>query len=318
MTSRDDRPAPVETTPETAGLNVSQRQTTGEFPGWAVSGWSVLGQQALFVLFTLALFGLFVLIKQPLMLIPFVLALIANLVMLGGYFTIEPNEARVLILFGAYRGTVKTSGFLWTNPFNRAISISLRARNFETQKLKVNDKRGNPVEIAAVVVWRVVDTARAMFDVDAYEGFVAVQSESAIRHVATSYAYDHGGTANETEITLRGNVDDVCAALQKELRNRLAQAGVEIVEARLTHLAYAPEIAQAMLRRQQAEAVIAARRTIVEGAVSIVDMALRELAAKQVVQLDDERKAAMVANLLVVLCGESQAQPVINTGTLYH
>ena len=318
MTERDDRPVPVETTPETAGLNVSQRQTTGEFLGWAAGGWGVLGQQALFALFTLALFGLFVLIKQPLVLIPFVLALIANLVMLGGYFTIEPNEARVLILFGAYRGTVKTSGFLWTNPFNRAMSISLRARNFETQKLKVNDKRGNPVEIAAVVVWRVVDTARAMFDVDAYEGFVAVQSESAIRHVATSYAYDHSGLADENEITLRGNVDDICESLQKELRNRLAQAGVEIVEARLTHLAYAPEIAQAMLRRQQAEAVIAARRTIVEGAVSIVDMALRELAAKQVVQLDDERKAAMVANLLVVLCGESQAQPVINTGTLYH
>ncbi|MFA5203856.1 MAG: SPFH domain-containing protein [Lentisphaeria bacterium] len=318
MTEHDNHPSPVDAPPETAGLNVPPRQPTQESTGWSVSGWGVLGQQSLFILFTLALFGVFAMIKQPLVLIPFILAVIANLVMLGGYFTIEPNEARVLILFGAYRGTVKTSGFRWTNPFNRALPISLRARNFETQKLKVNDKRGNPVEIAAVVVWRVVDTARAMFDVDAYEGFVAVQSESAIRHVATSYAYDHGGAAGEAEITLRGNVDDVCAALQKELRNRLAQAGVEIVEARLTHLAYAPEIAQAMLRRQQAEAVIAARRTIVEGAVSIVDMALRDLAAKQVVQLDDERKAAMVANLLVVLCGESQAQPVINAGTLYH
>ena len=232
-----------------------------------------------------------------------------------GFFTLQPNEAAVLILFGAYRGTVRTSGFFWTNPFNKRVKLSLRARNLNGEKLKVNDKRGNPIEIAAVVVWRVQDTAEACFDVDNYEHYVAVQSESAVRHLASGYAYDEG---EQNEITLRGGSDDVSAALREELRQRLAKAGVEVEEARLTHLAYAPEIAQAMLRRQQAEAVIAARQKIVHGAVSMVDMALKELAEKQVVHLDEERKAAMVSNLLVVLCGEAEVHPVVNTGTLYN
>ena len=231
-----------------------------------------------------------------------------------GHFTLQPNEARVLILFGAYHGTVRTSGFHWTNPFNSKKRISLRSRNLNGEKLKVNDKRGNPIESAVVIVWRVHDTAQALFDVESYENYVRVQSESAVRHLASAYAYDHG---EENEITLRSGVDEVSAALQKELQNRLDKAGVVVEEARLTHLAYAPEIAQAMLRRQQAEAVIAARTKIVHGAVSMVDMALKELAEKAVVQLDEERKAAMVSNLLVVLCGESEVHPVVNTGTLY-
>jgi regulator of protease activity HflC (stomatin/prohibitin superfamily) len=270
--------------------------------------------------------------------------------MLCGYFTLQPNEARVLILFGAYKGTVRTSGFWWANPFyahvrariplppgsvspeavkaaaskgmgassflSRPVSskISLRVRNFNGDRLKVNDKRGNPVEIAAVVVWRVEDTAKAAFDVDDYESYVHIQSEAAIRHIASLYAYDRG---DEHELTLRESADEVAGALKKELQERLDKAGVIVEEARLTHLAYAPEIAQAMLRRQQAEAVIAARQKIVHGAVSMVDMALRELSEKGVVKLDEERKASMVSNLLVVLCGETEAAPVINTGTLY-
>ncbi|MBI5382062.1 MAG: SPFH domain-containing protein [Opitutae bacterium] len=249
----------------------------------------------------------------------FALSLVATLLtaffLSLGFFTLQPNEAAVLILFGNYRGTVRASGFFWTNPFNRKLRISLRARNLNGDKLKVNDKRGNPVEIAAVVVWRVRDTAQAVFDVENYDSYVRVQSESAVRHVASGYAYDEGEPG---ELTLRGGSDEVSAALRTELQERLARAGVEVQEARLTHLAYAPEIAQAMLRRQQAEAVIAARQKIVHGAVSMVEMALHELSAKKVVQLDEERKAAMVSNLLVVLCGESEAQPVINTGTLYN
>jgi regulator of protease activity HflC (stomatin/prohibitin superfamily) len=270
------------------------------------------------------------------------------LVVLAGLFSLQPNEARVLILFGSYKGTVRKSGFHWANPFyshNRGkvpwaaapppdpkagtrigpgasgiiykplkATISLRARNFNSDKLKVNDKRGNPVEIAAVIVWRVEDTAQAAFDVEDFESYVTVQSEAAIRSVASAYAYDHG---EEDEVTLRGGGDEVAHELKKELEKRLSKAGVVVDEARLTHLAYAPEIAHAMLRRQQAEAVIAARQKIVLGAVSMVDMALRELDSKQVVKLDEERKAAMVSNLLVVLCGTEEAAPVINTGTLY-
>jgi hypothetical protein len=240
-----------------------------------------------------------------------VLAIISS----SGFFTLQPNEAAVLILFGAYQGTVRDSGFFWTNPFNRKVKISLRARNLNGEKLKVNDKRGNPIEIAAVVVWRVQDTAQASFDVDNYEHYVAVQSESAVRHLASGYAYDEG---EQDELTLRGGSDAVSVALREELHQRLEKAGVQVEEARLTHLAYAPEIAQAMLRRQQAEAIIAARQKIVHGAVSMVDMALKELAEKHVVNLDEERKAAMVSNLLVVLCGEAEVHPVVNTGTLYH
>jgi regulator of protease activity HflC (stomatin/prohibitin superfamily) len=274
-------------------------------------------------------------------LIPAVLAGVTAIVLLCGHFTLQPNEARVMILFGAYKGTIRASGFWWANPFysrHRAVvhapeageqkksagvstnvrhlssKLSLRARNFNSDKLKVNDKRGNPIEIAAVVVWRVEDTAKAAFDVDDFESYVHIQSESAIRHIASLFAYDRG---DEHEPTLRESADEVAAALGRELQERLDKAGVIIEEARLTHLAYAPEIAQAMLRRQQAEAVIAARQKIVHGAVSMVEMALRELSEKSVVQLDEERKAAMVSNLLVVLCGETEVTPVVNTGTLY-
>jgi regulator of protease activity HflC (stomatin/prohibitin superfamily) len=244
-----------------------------------------------------------------------ILHTILNLIWMGGFFTLQPNEARALILFGDYVGTERRSGFHWTNPFNTKKRISVRARNFNTPKLKVNDKRGNPIEIGAVVVWRVADTAEALFDVDNYEEFVSVQSESAVRLLASRYAYDDGEAG---EVTLRSGLDEISHDLQAELQNRLANAGVVVEEARLAHLAYAPEIAQAMLRRQQAEAVIAARQKIVHGAVSMVEMALTELADKQVVKLDDERRAAMVSNLLVVLCSENETHPVINTGTLHN
>lgn len=244
-----------------------------------------------------------------------VVAFASAILLSSGFITLQPNEAAVLILFGAYRGTMRDSGFYFTNPFNKKIRISLRARNLNSEKLKVNEKRGNPIEIAVVVVWRVRDTAQALFDVESYENYVRIQSESAVRHVAGSYAYDDG---EPDELTLRGGSEEVSAALTRELQDRLAKAGVQVDEARLTHLAYAPEIAQAMLRRQQAEAVIAARQKIVHGAVSMVEMALKELSDKKVVHLDEERKAAMVSNLLVVLCGESEVHPVINAGTLYN
>ena len=249
-----------------------------------------------------------------LLLVAGILAMISGVVLLCGHFTLQPNEACVLILFGAYKGTEICSGFHWANPLYTKKRVSLRSRNLDGGKLKVNDKRGNPIEIAAVVVWRVQDTAQAVFDVDDCEHFVRVQSESAVRHLANSYAYDHG---ENDEITLRSGGEEVPLALTAELQARLNKAGVEVQEARITHLAYAPEIAQAMLRCQQAEAIIAARRKIVHGAVSMVEMALHELAEKQVVEFDNERKAAMVGNLLVVLCGESEVHPVVNTGTLY-
>lgn len=233
----------------------------------------------------------------------------------SGFFTLQPNEARVLVLFGSYKGTVRNSGFHWANPFTSKIPVSLRSRNLNGERLKVNDKRGNPIEIAAVVVWHIEETAQAAFDVQNVESYVAIQSESAVRHLASSYAYDHG---EEHEVTLRGGGDEVSAALLQELSERLSRAGVVVEEARISHLAYAPEIASAMLRRQQAEAVIAARQKIVQGAVSMVEMALRELDQKNLVDLDPERRAAMVSNLLVVLCGETEVQPVVNTGTLHH
>jgi regulator of protease activity HflC (stomatin/prohibitin superfamily) len=243
-----------------------------------------------------------------------VVAFVAAIIISCGFFTLQPNEAAMLILFGKYQGTVRDSGLFFTNPLNKKFKISLRARNLNGEKLKVNDKRGNPIEIAAVVVWRVRDSAQAVFDVDSYESYVAIQSEAAVRHIAGSYAYDNG---ESNELTLRGGSDEVSAALTRELQERLAKAGVQVEESRLMQLAYAPEIAQTMLRRQQADAVIAARQKIVHGAVSMVEMALRELSEKDVVHLDEERKAAMVSNLLVVLCGESDAKPVINAGTLY-
>lgn len=232
----------------------------------------------------------------------------------AGFFTLQPNVSAVLLLFGAYKGTVREPGFRWANPLYQKLKVSLRARNLNGEKLKVNDKRGNPVEIAVVVVWRVADTAQACFDVEDYKQYVEVQSESAVRHLATKYPYD---TAQEDELSLRGSIDEVSAALREELSERLRSAGVVVDDARISHLAYAPEIAGAMLRRQQAEAIVAARQRIVDGAVGMVEMALSQLQEHQTVALDEERKAAMVSNLLVVLCGEHDVQPVVNTGTIY-
>jgi len=231
-----------------------------------------------------------------------------------GFFIVNPNEGRVMQLFGDYKGTVKTAGLRWANPFYSKRHISLRVRNFESGRLKVNDNDGNPIEIAAVVVWRVVDTAEAVFEVDNYENYVKVQTEAAVRNLATRYTYD---AHEENQTSLRGSTAAVAKDLQHEIQERLAKAGVDVIEARLSHLAYAPEIAAAMLRRQQAGAIIAARQKIVEGAVGMVDMALARLAESNQVQLDEERKAAMVSNLLVVLCSDRDAQPVVNTGTLY-
>jgi regulator of protease activity HflC (stomatin/prohibitin superfamily) len=222
----------------------------------------------------------------------------------------------VLLLFGAYRGTVRITGFRWCNPFARRVKISLRARNLVSDQLKVNDRRGNPIEIAAVVVWRIADTAQALFDVENYDNYVRIQIEAALRHLASQFAYD--GDEDSEELSLRAGSDRLLEVLQEELQARLGRAGAVAEEARLTHLAYAPEIAQTMLRRQQAEAVISARKKIVQGAVSMVEMALKELEGRGVIDFDPERRAAMVSNLLVVLCGESETKPVINTGTLYH
>ena len=245
-------------------------------------------------------------------------AITAVLVLLGLY-TLQPNEAAIIQLFGAYRGTTRTPGLRATNPFYTRKKLSLRARNLNGERLKVNDKRGNPIEIAAVVVWRVDDTAKAFFDVDSYENYVKLQAEAAVRHLASSFAYDDADRTmpDTAEPTLLASATTVTRALVTELEERFEKAGVIVEEARITHLAYAPEIAQVMLRRQQAEAIIAARTKIVHGAVSMVQMALNELSERRVVELDDERRAAMVSNLLTVLCAESEVQPVINTGTLY-
>ncbi len=232
----------------------------------------------------------------------------------AGLTVVNPNEARVILLFGKYKGSLKEAGFQWVNPLTTRRRVSLRIRNFESSKLKVNDHDGNPIEIAAVVVWRVVDSAEAIFNVDDYEQFVHVQSEAALRNLATSYAYD---AHEQGQLSLRLSAGEISEQLKREVQERLAKAGIEVTEARISHLAYAPEIASAMLRRQQASAIIAARQKIVEGAVGMVEMALGSLSAKHVVELDEERKAAMVSNLLVVLCSEHNAQPVVNTGTLY-
>ena len=235
-------------------------------------------------------------------------------VLLAGVFVVNPNEGRVLQFFGRYVGTVRDHGLRWANPLYTKRRISLRVRNFETERSKVNDTEGNPIEMAAVVVWRVVDTAEATFEVDDYVNYVHVQSESAVRNLATRYPYD---TEEEGRISLRGNTEEIAGQLQTEIQGRLHKAGVEVLEARITHLAYAPEIASAMLQRQQAGAIIAARSRIVEGAVSMVEMALESLSSRQIIELDEERKAAMVSNLLVVLCGDRATQPVVNTGTLH-
>jgi len=241
-------------------------------------------------------------------------ALIAAILSLTGLFVVNPNEGKVLQFFGSYVGTVKRAGLRWSNPLYTKKRISQRVRNFESSHLKVNDADGNPIEIAAVVVWRVIETAEAIFEVDDYENYVRVQSEAALRNAATSYPYD---SHEEHVVSLRGSTGVVADHLKQEVQQRLLKAGVEVLEARISHLAYAPEIAAAMLQRQQAGAIIAARQRIVEGAVGMVEMALAMLSTKNIVHLDDERKAAMVSNLLVVLCGERAAQPIVNTGTIH-
>ena len=246
-----------------------------------------------------------------------VFTMIVWIFLLPGFFIVEPNLGRALVLFGKYRGTARTPGFFWTNPFTSKKKVSLRAHNLNGKTLKVNDLLGNPIEIAAIVVWQVSDTAQALFDVEDYLTFVETQSESALRMVASRHPYDDG-QATDVHTTLRGSADQVSEELQRELQSRLQIAGIEILEARLSHLAYAQEIAAAMLQRQQAAAIIAARKLIVDGAVGMVEMAIEKLSANKIVVLDDERKAAMTCNLLVVLCGQQNAQPVLNTGGLYH
>ncbi len=252
--------------------------------------------------------------QEPLAIVGTTIGLVVAVFLLFGLFMVNPNEGRVLQLFGAYAGTAKLQGLRWANPFYTKKSVSLRIRNFESSHLKVNDLEGNPIEIAAVVVWKVVETAEAIFEVDDYENYVHVQSEAAVRNLATSYPYD---AHTDDEVSLRGNTAAVAEHMKKEIQERLLKAGVDVIEARISHLAYAPEIAAAMLQRQQAGAIIAARQRIVEGAVGMVEMALDGLSKKSILTLDEDRKAAMVSNLLVVLCGDRNTQPVINTGTIY-
>ncbi|GMU95742.1 SPFH domain-containing protein [Ignavibacterium album] len=252
--------------------------------------------------------------RDPGLLWYFIPIMIIIILILSGFIVVQPNDSRVLILFGNYTGTVRTSGFWFINPFTVRKKVSLRIRNFNSQKIKVNDLHGNPIEIGAVVVWRVIDTAKAVFDVENYEQFVDVQSETAIRQLASEYPYD---VDQEDKPSLRGTPQEIAESLKNMLQVRLEVAGVEIIEARISHLAYAPEIAQAMLRRQQAQAIIAARTKIVEGAVGMVEMALKALSEQNIVKLDEDKKATMVNNLMVALVSETEAQPVINTGTLY-
>ena len=287
------------------------RLISHEIPRATVSGYAILGLAVILPLIAFAL------LRGS----PFIIAVMAiEFLLLSGFFMLQPNQSAVLTLFGNYVGTDRSAGLRWANPFYRKQKVSLRAQNIISEKLKVNDKRGNPIEIAAAIVWRIHDTAQAVFDVEDVYGFARMQAEAAIRHVASHYAYDDGDNSHGAapEITLRGSMDEVAAALVRELQERLQRAGIVIEEAKLTHLAYAPEVASVMLRRQQAEAVLAARQKIVAGAVSMVETALQQLSERNIIALDDERKAAMVSNLLVVLCSESETQPIINAGTLYN
>ncbi|NVK51689.1 MAG: SPFH domain-containing protein [Flavobacteriaceae bacterium] len=253
--------------------------------------------------------------ENPLYIIPAVVGFI----FLFGFILVNPNSSKVLLLFGKYIGTVKTNGLFWANPLYKKRTISLRASNFDSERLKVNDKLGNPVMISTILVWRVTDTHKAAFDVDNYENFVRVQTDAAVRKLASMYPYDNFADEGlEEDITLRSSVNEVSEALEKEIEERLSIAGIEVLEARIGYLAYAQEIANAMLKRQQATAIVAARHKIVEGAVSMVEMALEELGKKEIVNLDEERKAAMVSNLMVILCGDKDASPVVNAGTLSH
>lgn len=284
-----------------------QRSTASGYPWLAVA-------------LALVLAGAWLVVRPiaPTLVLAGVALIVAGAFVMAGLYMLQPNEAALLLLFGEYKGTDRHEGLRWANPFYRKRKLSLRAHNFNSERLKVNDKRGNPIEIAAAIVWRVRNSAQAVFDVEDYAEYVRVQAEAAIRHLASSYAYDEGEDENSTEPTLRASQDRVAQALVRELSDRFDQAGIVVEDAKLTHLAYAPEIAQVMLRRQQADAVIAARAKIVLGAVSMVEMALNGLSERGIVALDEERRAAMISNLLVVLCSESDAQPVINTGTLYN
>jgi regulator of protease activity HflC (stomatin/prohibitin superfamily) len=293
------------------------RTPSREVPFRPLPGFLMLAFSFLVLVSALACFVLAGVEQEPALLAPAFALLLVFILLLPGHFIVEPNQGRVLVLFGSYRGVVRTSGFWWTNPFTMKKKVSLRAHNLNGKTLKVNDLLGNPIEIAAVVVWQVQDAAQATFDVEGYEHFVEVQSEAAVRSVASRHPYDDG-QAGEVSTTLRGSADIVAQELQEELRQRLVIAGIQVLEARLSHLAYAQEIAAAMLQRQQASAILAARAKIVEGAVSMVEMALHKMSEKQLVHLDEERKATLVGNLLVVLCGQTNPQPVINTGTLYN
>jgi regulator of protease activity HflC (stomatin/prohibitin superfamily) len=275
---------------------------------------STSGYTALVMMFlSLLAIPFFIFARMPVI---SVIALILFFFLLKGIYMLQPNQSALLMLFGDYRGTDYSSGLRWANPFFNKMKVSVRLRNFNSEKLKVNDKRGNPIEIAAAVVWRIEDTARAILDIDNVSDYVPIQAEAALRHLANEYSYDHV-EEEDSALTLRAGGDEIISKLKRELQDRFEKAGLRVEDARLTHLAYAPEIAGAMLRRQQAEAVISARKQIVLGAVSMVEMALNGLTERGVVELDAERRAAMVSNLLVVLCAETEAQPVINAGTLY-
>ncbi len=278
------------------------------------NGWPMFGLVFLLVLGGAALFVVGLVQASPAWIILGPIALLAGAFLAGGLTAVAPGEARVVQLLGRYTGTVRTDGLRWVNPLTRRRRISTRIRNHETGVTKVNDADGNPIDIAAVVVWQVEDTAQAVFEVDNFVAFVGMQSETAVRHIANSYPYDAHG---EDELSIRDNADEITEKLSTEIAARVASAGVKVIESRITHLAYSQEIAQAMLRRQQANAIVAARQRIVEGAVGMVELALHRLAEHEVVDLDEERKAAMVSNLLVVLCGDRDTQPVVNTGTLY-
>lgn len=273
------------------------------------------GYLTLFAILVLFATALTLVIVTPLKIVG-ILLIFLNTFFCFGFFMVHPNQAKVLQLFGTYKGTCVETGLRWANPFFQKTPVSLRIRNFESAKSKVNDANGSPIEIAAVVVWKVVDSAEAVFEVDDFEDYVTTQSESALRNLASTYPYDLSSD-DESEMTLRGNTQSIAEELKREIQERLDKAGVLVIEARITHLAYAPEIANAMLRRQQATAVIAARTRVVEGAVSMVEMALTKLSEKEIVELDEERKATMVSNLLVVLCSDSEVQPVVNTGSIY-
>jgi regulator of protease activity HflC (stomatin/prohibitin superfamily) len=283
-----------------------------------LSGWAMLAVAIIWIIAAGLAIAFGATTNVPILLMAGIVAIPIFAVFTAGFLVLQPGQAGVLLMFGSYVGTVTDPGLWWVNPFTTKKRISLRLRNMNGSKLKVNDKAGNPIEIAAVVVWKVEDTFAACFEVDDYQDFVNVQGEAALRHLASLYPYDSWEENDANTISLRGNIDQVSEALEKELQERLQKAGVLVSEARLSHLAYASEIAEAMLRRQQAGAIVAARKTLVEGAVGMVRMALEQIRSQNVVEMDDERKAAMVSNLLVVLCGESNAQPIVNAGTLYH